>query len=162
LEAIRQHVSAISRYEWRLSVTTCCLEFCPPLKLDNSRTMLYYSSRHYISYLNKKGFQMGLGLSALGRFSEPGMLVLLSLAEGDKHGYAMLIDAKDTFGVKLGPGTLYQAIDRLQHQGLIEALPSTDRRRPYRITALGVRELEAQLENMQRFLATGKQRLAIQ
>jgi DNA-binding PadR family transcriptional regulator len=38
----------------------------------------------------------------------------------------MLIDAKDTFGVKLGPGTLYQAIDRLQQQGLIEALPSTE------------------------------------
>jgi DNA-binding PadR family transcriptional regulator len=105
---------------------------------------------------------VGLGLSALGRFSEPGMLVLLSLAEGDKHGYAMLLDARDTFGVKLGPGTLYQAIDRLQQQGLIEALPSSDRRRPYRITALGIRELEAQLDNMQRFLVTGKQRLAVQ
>jgi DNA-binding PadR family transcriptional regulator len=102
---------------------------------------------------------VGLGLSAFGRFSEPGMLVLLSLAEGDKHGYAMLVDAKDTFGVKLGPGTLYQAIDRLQQQGLIEALPSTDRRRPYRITAMGVHELEAQLANMQRLTATGFQRL---
>lgn len=102
---------------------------------------------------------MSLGLSALGRFSEPGMLVLLSLADGDKHGYAMLLDARATFGVKVGPGTLYQAIDRLQQQGLIEALPSTDRRRPYRITARGVRELEAQLENMQRFTATGLQRL---
>ena len=105
---------------------------------------------------------MGLGLSALGRFSELGMLVLLSLADGDKHGYAMLLDARETFGVRLGPGTLYQAIDRLQQQGLIEALPSTDRRRPYRITAMGVQELEAQLENMQRFLVTGKQRLATQ
>ncbi len=103
---------------------------------------------------------MSLGLSALGRFSEPGMLVLLSLAEGDKHGYAMLVDARDTFGVKLGPGTLYQAIDRLQQQGLIEALPSSDRRRPYRITAAGVAELEAQLENMQRFTATGRLRLS--
>jgi DNA-binding PadR family transcriptional regulator len=102
---------------------------------------------------------VGLGLSGLGRFSEPGILVLMSLAEGEKHGYAILLDAKDTFGVKLGPGTLYQAIDRLQQQGLIEALPSSDRRRPYRITAMGVQELEAQLANMRRFTATGLQRL---
>jgi DNA-binding PadR family transcriptional regulator len=72
----------------------------------------------------------------------------------------MLLDARETFGVRLGPGTLYQAIDRLQQQGLIEGLPSTDRRRPYQITPAGVKELQAQLESMQRLTATGLQRLA--
>jgi DNA-binding PadR family transcriptional regulator len=103
---------------------------------------------------------MGLGLSELGRFSEPGLLVLMSLADGDKHGYAILLDAREEFGVRLRPGTLYGAIERLQQQGLIEALPPTERRQPYRLTARGVKELEAQLASMQRFTVMGLQRLA--
>lgn len=103
---------------------------------------------------------MGLGLSGLGRFSEAGLLVLMSLAGGDKHGYAMLLDVRETFDVKLGPGTLYQAIERLQERGLIEALPSNNRRRPYRLTASGQAELQVQLANMGRFTAVGQKRLA--
>ena len=103
---------------------------------------------------------MGVGLSGLGRFSEAGLLILMSLADGDKHGYAMLLDIKATFDVKLGPGTLYQVLERLEERGLIEALPSTDRRRPYRLTAAGHTELESQLATMQRFAAVGQQRLA--
>lgn len=103
---------------------------------------------------------MPLGLSGLGRFSEPSLLILLSLATGDKHGYAMLVDVRESFGVKMGPATLYQALDRLETQGLIEALPADDRRRPYRITAEGKVELRGQLLEMQRLSTAGLERLA--
>ncbi len=103
---------------------------------------------------------MGLGLAGLGRFSEAGLLVLMSLAAGDKHGYAMLLDIRETFDVKLGPGTLYQAIERLEERGLIQGLPSDDRRHPYRLTPSGQAELQVQLANMQRFAAVGQKRLA--
>jgi DNA-binding PadR family transcriptional regulator len=100
------------------------------------------------------------GLSGLGRFSEPGLLILLSLAEGGKHGYAMLVDIRESFGVKMGPATLYQALDRLESRGLIEPLAAEERRRPYRLTAQGRAELEDQLLQMQRLSAAGLARLA--
>lgn len=103
---------------------------------------------------------MPFGLSGFGRFSEPGLLILLSLALGDKHGYAMLVDIRESFGVKMGPATLYQALDRLEAQGLIEPLAATDRRRPYRLTAEGRAELKDQLVQMQRLSAAGLERLA--
>ena len=78
-----------------------------------------------------------LRVSSLSQFSEAGLFILVSLAEGEKHGYGILVDVRDTFGVRLGIGTLYQAIERLEERGLIEALPSSDRRRPYRLTAAG-------------------------
>ena len=44
--------------------------------------------------------------------SDPTLLVLASLAEGDKHGYAMMEDIQRFADVRLGPGTLYGAITR--------------------------------------------------
>jgi hypothetical protein len=52
-------------------------------------------------------------LQDLGRFSEPALLILISLADGPKHGYAMTQDIEVVSGQKLGPGTLYGAITRL-------------------------------------------------
>jgi hypothetical protein len=49
-------------------------------------------------------------LTGLGRFSEPALYVLISLADGPKHGYAMTQDIEAVSGQKLGPGTLYGAI----------------------------------------------------
>jgi DNA-binding PadR family transcriptional regulator len=95
-----------------------------------------------------------------GRFSEPALLVLVSLAEEPKHGYAMIEDIATVTGARLGAGTLYGAIARLETGGLIEALPSVDRRRPYRITAAGVRHLEARLANLRAVARLGQQRLA--
>ena len=46
--------------------------------------------------------------------SDPTLLVLASLADGDKHGYAMMVDIRGFAGVDLGPGTLYGAITRLE------------------------------------------------
>ena len=65
---------------------------------------------------------MALGdLGDHGRFSDPSLLVMSSLADGPKHGYAMTKDIQRFAGVTLGPGTLYGALARLQHQGLIVA-----------------------------------------
>ena len=61
------------------------------------------------------------------------LLILTSLAGGAKHGYAMIEDIRLITGARLGPGTLYGAIARLEAEGLIESLPSSDRRRPYEI-----------------------------
>jgi DNA-binding PadR family transcriptional regulator len=70
------------------------------------------------------------------------LLVLASLAEGDKHGYSMMEDIERFAGVKLGPGTLYGAITRLEENGWIAPVPSEDRRQPYTLTALGRKSLE--------------------
>ena len=95
----------------------------------------------------------------LGRWSDPSVLVLSSLAGGEKHGYAMVSDIQQMAGVHLGPGTLYGALSRLEEQGLIEALPATGRRRPYRITATGSRALEEQLMTISAVADTGLSRL---
>ena len=60
----------------------------------------------------------------------------------------------------LGPGALYGAITRLEERGLIEALPSEDRRRPYRITAAGSAALTAAVAEMRRLADVGAERLA--
>jgi DNA-binding PadR family transcriptional regulator len=99
------------------------------------------------------------GIGGLGRFAEPAVLVLVSLAEGPKHGYAMTADIDHVSGIRLGPGTLYGAIARLEERGLIEPLPSEDRRRPYRLTTAGAAALRAHLETLERVTATGSRRL---
>jgi DNA-binding PadR family transcriptional regulator len=62
-------------------------------------------------------------------------------------------------GVKLGPGTLYGALSRLEGRDLIEPLPSEDRRRPYKITAAGSAALTEQLQMLDRVVETGMKRL---
>jgi DNA-binding PadR family transcriptional regulator len=96
----------------------------------------------------------------LGRFSDPPILILASLAGGPKHGYAIMEDIETFAGVHLGPGTLYGAIARLETQGLIEPLPAEERRRPYRLTAAGVAFLREQLSGLETFATMGLQRLA--
>lgn len=89
----------------------------------------------------------------LGRWADPSLLVLASLAEGPKHGYAITRDIEFAVGVRLGPGTLYAVIARLEDRGLIEGLPAEGRRRPYRITATGAQALTSEATRM-RDLAT--------
>jgi len=69
-------------------------------------------------------------LAGLGRFAGPATLILSSLAEGSKHGYAITQDVEAFAGVKLQPGTLYGALTRLEHDGLIEALAGVGRSEP--------------------------------
>ncbi len=93
------------------------------------------------------------------RYSDPPLLVLASLANGPKHGHAMIEDIASLSGTRLGPGTLYGAIARLEQQGWIEPLPQEERRRPYRITPQGLRVLRAKLTTLQRFTKAGLERL---
>jgi DNA-binding PadR family transcriptional regulator len=99
-------------------------------------------------------------LDDFGRFAEPALLILISLADGPKHGYAMTEDIAHVADVRLGPGTLYGALTRLEARGLIERLDSEDRRNPYRLTALGERALRARLASMQAVARVGQRRLA--
>lgn len=89
------------------------------------------------------------------------MLVLVSLAGGPKHGYAITQDVEEMSGVKMGPGTLYGALSRLEDKELIEALPADDRRRPYRLTASGSTALAEHLSSLQRVARTGLERLRL-
>lgn len=100
-------------------------------------------------------------LAELGRFSEPALLILISLAEGPKHGYAMQEDIGELSGEKPGPGTLYGAIRRLEERGLIQALDSEDRRKPYRLTDAGRSALQLELQRVRAMAATGLKRLAV-
>jgi len=95
----------------------------------------------------------------LGHYSDPPLLVLASLAAGPKHGHAMIEDIETLCGTRLGPGTLYGAIARLETQGWIEPLPQEERRRPYRITSRGVKVLHARLATIHQFVRAGLQRL---
>lgn len=92
--------------------------------------------------------------------SEQALLILLSLAGGPKHGYAMIQDIAEVSGRRLGPGTLYGALARLERIGFIEPLPADDRRIPYRLTEAGARHLGAELTGLRRVAATGLRRLA--
>ena len=96
----------------------------------------------------------------IAHYSDPPILVLASLANGPKHGHAMIDDIARLSGTRLGPGTLYGAIARLEEQGWIEALPPEDRRQPYRITAEGLRVLRAKLTTLNHFAKAGLRRLA--
>jgi len=99
-------------------------------------------------------------LASLGRYAGPATLMLSSLADGPKHGYALTKDIEAFAGVRLAPGTLYEALSRLEGQGLIEALDSEDRRRPYRLTAAGAAALRAQLQAQRTVAEVGLRRLA--
>lgn len=103
---------------------------------------------------------MEQGTSRPGRYSDPGLLILSSVAGGPKHGYAMMEDILEFSGTRLEPGTLYGAITRLERRGWIEALPSEERRRPYRITGEGLRALQEQLQTMRQIVSVGLSRLA--
>ena len=95
----------------------------------------------------------------LGRYVEPAVLVLASLSEGPKHGYAIMADVEAFSGLRMGPGTLYAVVARLEQGGLVEALPAEDRRRPYRLTAAGSAALAERLDEMASFVKVGRSRL---
>jgi DNA-binding PadR family transcriptional regulator len=95
------------------------------------------------------------------RSNDPALLVLTSLADGPKHGYAITTDIEEFAGVRLGPGTLYGALARLESRGLIEALPAEDRRRPYQLTADGSTALEHELQTLHSVASAGLARLRV-
>ena len=97
----------------------------------------------------------------LGRFADPSLLILTSLSDGPKHGYAIMTDITAFSGVGMEPGTLYGALSRLERRGWIRPLATGERRRPYEITAAGQQVLAEQLRSMQQIVRTGQQRTAL-
>ena len=96
----------------------------------------------------------------LGRFSDPSVLILTSLSDGSKHGYAIMTDVAAFSGVSMEPGTLYGALSRLEKRGWIRPLDTGERRRPYEITAAGQAVLAEQLKSMQQVVRTAALRIA--
>jgi DNA-binding PadR family transcriptional regulator len=96
-----------------------------------------------------------------GPASDPELLILSSLADGAKHGWAIMIDIEAFAGVTVGPGTLYNAITRLVEKGLIAPLEGDGRQRPYKLTARGTVVLDEQLQNMRRIASIGLRRLRL-
>ena len=98
-------------------------------------------------------------LPEFGRFAEPSLLILVSLSSGPKHGYAIMQDVEQGTGRPMGAGTLYAALNRLEDLGLVEPLPPVDRRRPYRLTAVGAANLATQLRGLSAFVDQGLRHL---
>lgn len=95
----------------------------------------------------------------MGHFADPALLILTSLANEPRHGYAMMEDIAEFAGVKLGPGTLYGALARLEKVAWIEPLPMDDRKRPYRLTPTGKEALQQRLASLQSITQLGQMRL---
>jgi DNA-binding PadR family transcriptional regulator len=94
------------------------------------------------------------------RVNDPPILILTSLASGPKHGYALMQDIEEFAGVRLGPGSLYGAISRLEQRGLIEPLGTVSRTRPYQLTSAGREALEAALSGLRTVVDEATARLA--
>ncbi len=99
---------------------------------------------------------------------EPTFFILLSLADGEKHGYAILKDVEAVSGgkVTLSTGTLYEALARLLDQGLIERVETSDEenhpgrpRKMYRLTARGLRVMQAETARLQALITAARRRL---
>lgn len=109
-------------------------------------------------------------LSDLIPLREPTFFILLGLAQGPKHGYAILKDVEDVSEgkVTLSTGTLYEALARLLDQGLIERVESAGEqnhpgrpRKHYRLTARGLRVMQAETARLQALLLAAQQRLGL-
>ncbi|ALX48766.1 PadR family transcriptional regulator [Lentibacillus amyloliquefaciens] len=95
------------------------------------------------------------------KFTEPSLLILISLAEENRHGYAIMEDIEKNYDIKLGPGTLYGAISRLQKAGYISALETQDRKKPYKLTEEGQVYLSNQIKEIQKVTTLGLKRLGL-
>ncbi|MHB1172425.1 MAG: PadR family transcriptional regulator [Lacisediminihabitans sp.] len=102
---------------------------------------------------------MGKKSASFGHNEGTVTLILSSLAGGEKHGYSLVKDVEEFADVHIAPGTLYEALARLEKQKLIEPVESDDRRRPYRLTALGATALNEQLRAQRRVANVGLKRL---
>src|ERR1035438_3215445 len=95
---------------------------------------------------------MATGMAPAAPLTPAVFAILLSLAEGDKHGYLIMKDAlaPGGGGVRLGPGTLYGSLDRMMRDGLVEesGISDDERRRYYRLTNLGQSVLSVELERL--------------
>jgi len=93
--------------------------------------------------------------------------ILLALADGEKHGYAIMqeVQAETDGAIRLGPGTLYGSLDRLERAGFVEesderpaAKDDDERRRYYRLTDFGRRVLRAEVARLQQSVALARRK----
>ena len=97
----------------------------------------------------------------LGRFTDVALLVLISLAEGQKHGYRMISDIEEFSGTSLEPGTLYGALMRLEERGWIEAVEAEPSGASRTGSPTGGRDaLREQLATLRRVEQAGVRRVA--
>lgn len=99
-------------------------------------------------------------LDDFGRFAEPAVLILISLAGRPRHGYAITEDIESETGYRPGPGTLYGAIARLEKRGFIELQAAEGSKVTYRLSAAGRKALRARLDAMAAVTRLGRERLA--
>jgi len=97
--------------------------------------------------------------------SEPVLLILLSLADQPRHGYAILQDTASMSDgrVHLSTGTLYGALRRLLEEGWIERFKEEDNSRgkqAYRLTLLGQRNLQREVNRMKHLTKVASLRVA--
>lgn len=102
-----------------------------------------------------------MGLGELGRFSEPAVQVLVSLAGGPKHGWVIAEEVERRTGRRPQPATLYGTVARLEERGWIRALPPDGRRRPYAITGDGRLVLQARLDDLAVLVRDGRRALRV-
>ncbi len=102
-----------------------------------------------------------------GELSNVAVEILVSLLQGEKHGYAIKLDVEERIGdgFLLGSGSLYQALQRLERRGYIAEVkrassPDARRGRVYRIERAGKRALEAELARMDRVLKAARRKIA--
>ncbi|HEV8496627.1 MAG TPA: PadR family transcriptional regulator [Gemmatimonadaceae bacterium] len=92
--------------------------------------------------------------------------ILLALADGERHGYAIAQEIEDTTDgqIHMGPGTLYGSIQRMLGASLIEEAPQRrraaddERRRYYRMTSFGRRVLELELQRLSQVVRVARQK----
>ncbi|MFG1912025.1 PadR family transcriptional regulator [Kribbella sp. NPDC048928] len=88
-------------------------------------------------------------------------LVLSALADGPKHGYAINLAIEELTGERLGAGSLYGALTRLEAKGLVETLEEQGRQRPVQLTSEGRSVLEKELRAMARLADAGLRQLGL-
>ena len=96
--------------------------------------------------------------------------IMMALADGEKHGYAIMqaVETETAGVVRMGPGTLYGSLDRMLHaklvtesQGADDSSPHSERRRYYRLTDFGSRVFSAEIERLQRAVVLARRKKLI-
>jgi DNA-binding PadR family transcriptional regulator len=96
--------------------------------------------------------------------SEPVLLILTSLADQPRHGYALIQDIESLSGgrVRMSTGTLFGALRRLLEDGWIQRFEQADtsrQKQAYRLTAAGRKQLQLELDRMKQLTRAGVARL---
>jgi DNA-binding PadR family transcriptional regulator len=102
-----------------------------------------------------------VSIADFGRFSEPAVQVLVSLASAAKHGYLIADEIEARTGRRPQPATLYGTLSRLEERGWIERLRADGRRTPFRITSAGKRVLDARLTELDALVRAGRHGLRV-